>query len=82
MNFSIPKLKEVMLKDHFPRRHLKITVSPSGIATHKYSGKKRLIFYLSSPHNNAEPSINELINNDLRALSYVRIDDAIEKNQD
>lgn len=52
MNFSILKFKEVMLKDHFPRRHLKITVSPLGIATHKYSGKKRLIFDLSSPHNN------------------------------
>lgn len=57
-------------------------VSPLGIATHKYSGKKRLIFDLSSPHNNAEPSINELINKDLCTLSYVRIDDAIEKIQD
>lgn len=53
-------------------------VSPLGIATHKYSGKKRLIFDLSSSHNNAEPSINELINKDLCTLSYVRIDDAID----
>lgn len=54
-------------------------VSPLGIATHKYTDKNRLIFDLSSPHNNAETSINELINKDLCALSYVKIDDAIEK---
>lgn len=57
-------------------------VSPLGIATHRYSGKKRLIFDLSSPHNIAEPSINELINNDLCTLSYVRIVDAMENIQD
>jgi hypothetical protein len=37
-------------------------VSPIGIAEGKYSGKKRLILDLSSPHNDAvHPSINDLI---------------------
>jgi hypothetical protein len=47
-------------------------VSPLGIATHKYSGKKRLIFDLSSPHNNPQPSVNDLIDKDLCTLSYIR----------
>lgn len=54
-------------------------VGSLGISSHKYSGKKRLIFDLSSPHNNADPSINELINRDRCTLSFVRIDGAIEK---
>lgn len=53
-------------------------VSPLGIATHKYSGKKRLIFDLSSPHNKADPSVNDLINKEQCSLSYVKIDDAIQ----
>ncbi|XP_029904174.1 uncharacterized protein LOC115356996 [Myripristis murdjan] len=36
-------------------------ISPLGIATRKYSGKKRLIIDLSSPHGTATPSINSLI---------------------
>ncbi|XP_033763092.1 uncharacterized protein LOC117344458 isoform X1 [Pecten maximus] len=53
-------------------------VSPLGLATHKYSGKQRLIIDLSSPHNNnAHTSINDLIDKDLCSLSYVTIDDAI-----
>ena len=53
-------------------------VRPLGIATHKYSGKKRLIFDLSSPHNKADPSVNGLINKEQCSLSYVKIDDAIQ----
>jgi hypothetical protein len=54
-------------------------ISPIGIATGKYSGKKRLIVDLSAPHENSEhPSLNELIDKDNYSLSYVTIDDAIE----
>ena len=53
-------------------------VSPLGIATHKYSGKNRLILDLSSPHNKSDQiSVNDLIDKDLCSLSYVKIDDAI-----
>ena len=55
-------------------------VSPIGIATGKYSGKKRLIIDLSSPHNSTNHiSINDLIDKDQCTLSYVKIDDAIKK---
>ena len=55
-------------------------VSPIGIAIGKYSGKKRLIIDLSSPHKSKlHSSINELIDKDQCTLSYVRIDDAINK---
>ena len=55
-------------------------VSPLGIAEGKYSGKKRLILDLSSPHDNEKhPSINNLIDKELCSLSYVKIDDAIDK---
>ena len=55
-------------------------VSPIGIAVGKYSGKKRLIIDLSSPHNSkSHSSINNLIDKDQCTLSYVRIDDAISK---
>ncbi len=36
-------------------------ISPIGIATRKYSGKKRLIIDLSSPHGTYTPSINSII---------------------
>ncbi len=36
-------------------------INPIGVATRKYSGKKRLIIDLSSPHNSTTPSINSLI---------------------
>ena len=55
-------------------------VSPIGIAVGKYSGKKRLIIDLSSPHNSkSHSSINNLIDKDQCTLSYVRIVDAISK---
>ena len=55
-------------------------VSPIGIAIGKYSGKKRLIIDLSSPHKSKlHSSINELIDKDQCTLSYVRIDDALNK---
>ena len=53
-------------------------VSPLEIATHKYSGKNRLIFDLSSPHKKADPSVNDLINKEQCSLSHVKIDDAIQ----
>jgi hypothetical protein len=52
-------------------------VSPIGIAEGKYSGKKRLILDLSSPHDAVHPSINDLIDKESCSLSYVKIDDAI-----
>jgi hypothetical protein len=58
-------------------------VSPIGIATGKYSGKKRLILDLSSPHENSEiDSINDLIDKDKCSLRYVKVDDAIKKIQE
>ncbi len=36
-------------------------ISPIGVATRKFSGKKRLIIDLSAPHNSPFPSINSLI---------------------
>ncbi|VDI11363.1 Hypothetical predicted protein [Mytilus galloprovincialis] len=54
-------------------------VSPIGIAEGKYSGKKRLILDLSSPHNDDKHlSINDLIDKQDCSMSYVRIDDAID----
>ena len=54
-------------------------VSPLGVATGKYSGKKRLIVDLSSPHDDpVNPSLNDLIDKDKCSLKYVKIDDAIE----
>ncbi|KAK3106164.1 hypothetical protein FSP39_014029, partial [Pinctada imbricata] len=44
----------------------------------KYSGKKRLIVDMSSPHNNENSqSINDLIVKEVYCLHYVTIDDAI-----
>ena len=58
-------------------------VSPIGIATHKYSLKKRLILDLSSPHHTDEHcSINDLIEKDVCSLSYIKLDDAIKVIQD
>lgn len=55
-------------------------VSPIGVATGKYSNKKRLILDLSSPHNdNNHQSINDLIDKEECSLTYVRIDDAIKQ---
>ena len=53
-------------------------VSPLGLAIGKYSGKKRLIVDLSSPHDNPDHvSINDLIDKDSCSMTYVKIDDAI-----
>ena len=58
-------------------------VSPIGIVEGKYSGKKRLIVDLSSPHDGEEhSSINNLIDTEQCSLSYVRIDDAISAIKD
>ncbi|CAC5362450.1 unnamed protein product [Mytilus coruscus] len=57
-------------------------VSPIGIATHKYSLKKRLILDLSSPHNKEEHcSVNDLIDKHLFRLLY-KLEDAINVIQD
>ncbi len=53
-------------------------VSPIGIATGKFSGKKRLIIDLSSPHNSTVPSINSLIPLDEFSLRYHDIEQAVE----
>ncbi len=45
-------------------------VSPIGVATRKFSGKKRLIIDLSSPHNSPFPSINSLIPLEEFSLHY------------
>lgn len=52
-------------------------INPIGIATRKYSGKKRLIFDLSAPHNDATQSINSLIPLTPFSLFYATVDDAI-----
>ena len=49
------------------------------LAIGKYSGKKRLIAGLSSPHDDpAHVSVNELTDKDLCSMAYVRLDDASE----
>ncbi len=53
-------------------------ISPIGIATRKFSGKKRLIIDLSSPHNSTIPSINSLIPLDEFSLRYHDIEQAVE----
>ncbi|RXN02889.1 poly [Labeo rohita] len=52
-------------------------VSPVGVATRKFSGKKRLIIDLSFPHNSPFPSINSLILLEEFSLDYHDIDQAI-----
>ncbi|XP_044217636.1 uncharacterized protein LOC122989025 [Thunnus albacares] len=52
-------------------------VSPIGVATRKYSGKKRLIIDLSSPHGSTVPSINSLIPSLDFSMQYATIDHAI-----
>ncbi len=54
-------------------------INPIGIATRKYSGKKRLIIDLSAPHNDAAQSVNSLIPLAPFSLFYATIDDAIIK---
>ena len=52
-------------------------VSPIGVATRKYSGKKRLIVDLSTPHGALTPSSNSLIPLMPYSLYYATIDHAI-----
>ena len=52
-------------------------VSPIGVATRKYSGKKRLIIDLSTPHDGVVPSINSLISREPFSLYYASVDNAI-----
>ncbi|KAL0161246.1 hypothetical protein M9458_044971, partial [Cirrhinus mrigala] len=52
-------------------------VSPIGVATRKFSGKKRLIIDLSSPHNSPFPCINSLILLEEFSLHYHDVDQAI-----
>ncbi len=52
--------------------------SPIGVATRKFSGKKRLIIDLSAPHNSPFPSINSLIPHNEFSLKYHDIDQAID----
>ncbi len=59
---------------HFPV----FRISPIGVATRKFSGKKRLIIDLSAPHNSPFPSINSLIPLDEFSLKYHDIDHAID----
>ncbi|KAL0194682.1 hypothetical protein M9458_008254, partial [Cirrhinus mrigala] len=52
-------------------------ISPVGIATRKFSGKKRLIIDLSSPHGSHIPSINSIIPAPDFSMKYASIDQAI-----
>nr|XP_033493145.1 uncharacterized protein LOC117263659 [Epinephelus lanceolatus] len=52
-------------------------ISPIGVATRKYSGKKRLIVDLSSPHGSDIPSINSLIPSPDFSMQYATIDHAM-----
>jgi hypothetical protein len=45
-------------------------VSPLGVATGKYSQKKRLILDLSSPHSKDVASINDIIDKEQCSMSY------------
>ena len=61
-----------------PPFHNNFRVSPIGLAVGKYSGKKRLIVDLSSPHEDPlHVSINDLIDKEACSLTYVKLDDAI-----
>lgn len=51
-------------------------ISPIGVATRKFSGKKRMIIDLSAPHNSPFPSINSLIPLEEYSLHYHNIEQA------
>ncbi|XP_041102689.1 uncharacterized protein LOC121313986 [Polyodon spathula] len=52
-------------------------INPIGIATRKYSGKKRLIIDLSAPRGSFTRSINSLISSEEFSLHYIKLSDAI-----
>ncbi|KAG1925038.1 proline and serine-rich protein 1-like [Pimephales promelas] len=56
---------------------VKFRISPIGVATRKFSGKKRLIIDLSAPHNSPYPSINSLIPLEEFSIKYHDVDQAI-----
>ncbi|XP_054879603.1 LOW QUALITY PROTEIN: uncharacterized protein LOC129354134 [Poeciliopsis prolifica] len=51
-------------------------INPLGVATRKYSGKKRLILDLAAPHSGPHPSINSLIPKPPFSLFYATVDHA------
>lgn len=53
-------------------------VNSLGVATRKYSGKKRLIFDMSSPHSDSIASVNEYIPSEPFSLHYASVDNAIQ----
>lgn len=53
-------------------------VNSLGVATQKFSGKKRLIFDMSSPHSTNIASINECIPLEPFSLFYATVDNAIQ----
>ncbi|XP_030253189.1 uncharacterized protein LOC115569298 [Sparus aurata] len=79
----VDKLLDQEIKDRFmigpfPKPPFSpFRISPIGIATRKYSGKKRLIIDLSSPHSSPVPSINSLIPSPDFSMHYATIDHAI-----
>lgn len=52
-------------------------ISPVGVATRKYSGKKCLVFDLSAPHPGPVPSVNDLIPLAPFSFHYATVDNAI-----
>ncbi|MGL5499648.1 MAG: hypothetical protein ACRDCK_00600, partial [Plesiomonas shigelloides] len=52
-------------------------INSIGVATRKYSGKKRLIFEMSSPLSNYTASVNECIPLAPFSLHYAMVDNAI-----
>jgi hypothetical protein len=52
-------------------------INSIGVATRKYSGKKRLIFDMSSPHSSYTASVNECIPLPPFSLHYASVDNAI-----
>ncbi|XP_076158563.1 uncharacterized protein LOC143141734 [Alosa pseudoharengus] len=52
-------------------------INSLGVATRKYSGKKRLIFDMSSPHSDTIASVNECIPQQPFSLYYASVDNAI-----
>ncbi|XP_076583733.1 uncharacterized protein LOC143319050 [Chaetodon auriga] len=72
------EVKEAFMIGPFPSPPFPtFRISPIGIATRKYSGKKRLIIDLSSPHGSSVPSINSLIPSPDFSMQYSTIDHAI-----
>ena len=52
-------------------------INPIGVATRKYSGKKRLIIDMSAPRRGPIQSVNDLIPKENFSLAYASVDHAI-----